>query len=81
VTFQIKIQKANNCAPKHLVQHIKYEYKEMTILQVFQDIIILNCKQQYFASVFRVYTPLPELLKPEDDDSISKLLCNTRIIL
>jgi hypothetical protein len=36
--------------------------------------VMLNTKQQYSASVFKVYTPLPELLGPEGDDSISKLL-------
>jgi hypothetical protein len=42
---------------------------------------MLNSKQQYSASIFRVYTPLPELLDPDDDDdSTGKLLCNTRSI-
>jgi hypothetical protein len=81
-TFQIKIQKANNCTPKHLVQYIKYEYKQMTILQSHPGYyVMLNSKQQYSASIFRVYKPLPELPDPEDDESISMFLYNTRINL
>jgi hypothetical protein len=42
---------------------------------------MLDSKEQYSGSVFRVYMPLPELLDPDDDDSISKLLRNTTIKL
>jgi len=36
---------------------------------------MLNSEQQYCASIFRDYTPLPDLLDPEDGDSISKPPC------
>jgi hypothetical protein len=39
---------------------------------------MLNSKQQYSASIFRVYKPLPELPDPEDE-SISMFLCNNNI--